>query len=77
MYEIAVEFKCGACGKDLNKVETCKLKIPIPISEWDKQKNWKREEVIICCDRVRMVDPNNGGLFDYPIPKGGLKCQKA
>ena len=65
-----VDFKCKICGKDLNRAEAHKLKTPVPISEWDKRNGWKREEIVICCGRIRLVNPNNGTLSSYPIPVG-------
>ena len=70
------EFKCKTCGKILTDKDVVKLKIPQQISEWDKShKDHKisfRENVHICCNRIRMIDQNTGELVDYPIPENCL-----
>lgn len=60
---------CGKCKKPLtDKDDTYLLNPKCPISEWDKENNQKRGKVRICCNRIRMHDPNTGELTDYPIP---------
>ena len=66
-------IKCGTCGKISTEKDLVKLKTPQLISEWDKANPRRvRDRVHICCNRVRMIDPNTGELFDYPIPENSI-----
>jgi hypothetical protein len=60
---------CATCQKVLtDKDNSYLLDPPHPISEWDINNNQKRKQVYICCNKIRMHDPNTGELIDYPIP---------
>jgi hypothetical protein len=60
---------CDDCGKEVT--QRYKLIPPTEITDWDKRYSGKRDTVLICCDKIRTVDPNNGNQHSYDIPK---KC---
>ena len=60
---------CGKCKKVLTDVDdTYILDPPCVISKWDKEMKKERKVVYICCNKIRMHDPNTGELIEYPIP---------
>ena len=49
------EIKCGICNL---VVKSIKLKTPIPVSKWDKQNNYMRDQVWNCCGRTWLINPS-------------------
>lgn len=47
-----IKVICGKCKKEIGAI---KLKVPVPISFWDKENNYKREETFNCCKRTWLM----------------------
>ena len=59
---------CSQCKKTLDDKDLYSLEPNVCITEYDKKYNFKRSKVVICCDKIRMVNPNTHEQCWYDIP---------
>jgi hypothetical protein len=61
---------CSDCNKLLSDKDLYRIEPIACITESDEKLNFKRKEVFICCNKIRMVEFNNFDQLQYDIPPG-------
>jgi hypothetical protein len=68
-----VEVICADCGEVVTK--SVKIR-PRSISEWDIEHGRTRDDVYVCCGKIRMIHPKTGEKLSYELRPEDLVSQE-